>query len=884
MIIDEDVALAHYGTPRHSGRYPWGSGDEENQGNKSFLDHVEALRKKGLKETEIAEGVGLTTTELRAQKSIAKNELKQANIRQAQALKDLGNSPRAISERMGIPEGTVRALLQPGEKEKADILQTTANMLQDQVDKKGYIDVGTGVENDVGVSKTRLDTAIAILTEKGYALHKIQEDQPGTNFKTIIKVLAPPGTTYVDIVTNKDKIRSIQEFTEDHGRSYIKIQPPMSINSKRVGIRYAEDGGKEADGVIYVRPGIDDVSLGGNRYAQVRIAVNGTHYLKGMAMYKEDLPKGVDLVFNTVKSDTGNKLDAMKPMKDDPGLPFGSLIKRQIIDIDPATGVERLTSVMNIVNEEGDWAKWSRSISSQILSKQSPALAKTQLDMTFERRQQEYEGIMALTNPVVKKALLEKFADATDSASVHLKAAALPRQASHVILPIDSLKETEVYAPNYRNGERVVLIRHPHGGKFEIPELTVNNRHPEAKAIIGPHSEDAIGINSKVAHRLSGADFDGDSVLVIPNSHRAIQTEPALQGLKDFDPISAYPKYEGMQVMSEPMKEQHMGVVSNLITDMTIRGASHEELARALRHSMVVIDAAKHELNYKESAKVNNIVDLKKKYQSTEGQPGLGASTIVSRAKSRIEVPERRLRVNIDPETGRKIYLETGRSYVDAKGKTVVRTQRSKKLAEVEDARTLSSGTRIEEVYANHSNKLKALANKARKDSLNVESRPYSPSAKAAYSKEVASLDASLNVAIKNRPRERQAILLANTVISAKRQASPNMEAAELKKVKAQAINEARIRTGAHKTKIVLTDAEWQAIQAGAISTHKLTQILANADLDRVKELATPRTVTLMTSTKQRRAMSMLASGYTQAEVADALGVSLTTLKTSMKG
>jgi len=883
VIIDEDVLL-HYGTPRHSGRYPWGSGGEENQGNKSFLDHIEALRKKGLKETEIAEGLGLTTTELRAQKSIAKNEQKQANIRQAQALKDNGNSTRAISERMGIPESTVRALLKPGEKDKADLLQTTANMLQDQVDKKGFIDVGTGVENDVGVSRTRLDTAIAILTEKGYALHKVQEDQPGTNFKTIIKVLAPPGTTYVDIVTNKDKIRSIQEFSQDGGRSFTKLQPPLSINAKRVAVRYAEDGGKEADGVIYVRPGVDDISLGGSRYAQVRIAVNDTHYLKGMAMYKEDLPKGVDLMFNTVKSDTGNKLDAMKSLKDDPDMPFGSLIKRQIIDKDPATGVERVTSVMNIVNEEGDWNKWSRSISSQVLSKQSPALAKTQLDMTFERRQQEYDGIMALTNPVVKKMLLEKFADSTDAASVHLKAAALPRQASHVILPIDSLKETEVYAPNYRNGEQVVLIRHPHGGKFEIPELTVNNRHPEAKAIIGPQATDAIGINSKVAQRLSGADFDGDSVLVIPNSHKAIQTAPALLGLKDFDPSSAYPKYEGMAVMTEPMKEQHMGQVSNLITDMTIRGASHEELARALRHSMVVIDAAKHELNYKESAKVNNIVDLKKKYQSTEGQAGLGASTIVSRAKSRIEVPERRLRVNIDPETGRKIYLETGRSYVDAKGRTVLRTQRSKKLAEVEDAHQLSSGTRIEEVYANHSNKLKALANQARKESLHVESRPYSPSAKAAYATEVASLDASLNKALKNRPRERQALLLANTVISAKRQANPNMEATELKKVKAQALTEARLRTGAHKDKIVLTDAEWKAIQAGAISTNKLTQILANADLDRVKELATPRSVTMMTPIKLRSAQAKLAMGYTQAEVADDLGVSLTTLKTSLKG
>jgi len=879
IVIEEE--LVHYGTPRKSGRYPWGSGGDENQGNKSFLDHVEALRKKGLKETEIAAGLGLTTTELRAQKSIAKNEQKQADIRMAQSLKDKAYSNRAIGERMGINESSVRALLKPGEQDKADILQTTANMLQDQVDRKGYIDVGSGVENHVGVSRTRLDTAIAILRDKGYELHNVQEEKIGTQFKTIIKVLAPPGTTYRDIVTNKDKIQQIAEFTEDGGRSFLGLQTPLSVNSKRIAVRYAEDGGGDADGVIYVRPGVNDVSLGGSRYAQVRIAVNGTHYLKGMAMYKEDLPPGVDLVFNTVKSNTGNKLDAMKPLKEDADNPFGSIV-RQIVERDPASGKERVTSAMNIVNEEGNWDKWSRSISSQILSKQSPALAETQLNMTYERRQQEFEGIMALTNPTVKKKLLEGFSDSADAASVHLKAAALPRQASHVILPINSLKDNEVYAPNYRNGEQVVLIRHPHGGKFEIPELTVNNNHPQAKSAIG-RATDAIGINSKVAQRLSGADFDGDTVLVIPNRDRRIQTAPALEGLKNFDPLSAYPKYEGMSVMSEPMKQTQMGIISNLITDMNIRGASHEELARAVRHSMVVIDAAKHELNHKESAKVNNIADLKRKYQTTEGTSGLGASTLISRAKSRIDVPARTLRFRIDPETGQKVYIESGKSYVDAKGRTVVKTQRSKKLAEVEDAHTLSSGTVIETVYANHSNRLKALANRARKESLQITPRPYSPSAKAAYSTEVASLDAKLNVALKNRPLERQAQLIANTTISAKKKDSPNMEAAELKKVKAQALDEARTRTQAKKQQIVLTDSEWQAIQAGAISNNKLMQILDNADLDRVKELATPRTVTLMTSVKQQRAMAMLASGYTQSEVADALGVSLTTLKTSIQ-
>ena len=48
-----------------------------------------------------------------------------------------------------------------------------------------------------------------------------------------------------------------------------------------------------------------------------------------------------------------------------------------------------------------------------------------------------------------------------------------------------------------------------------------------------------------------------------------------------------------------------MGDVSNLITDMTIKGANNDELARAVRHSMVVIDSEKHNLDVKASARDN---------------------------------------------------------------------------------------------------------------------------------------------------------------------------------------------------------------------------------------------------------------------------------------
>lgn len=891
MIISEKDYLKHYGILRRSGRYPWGSGGPENvssnpaKRNKQFLDHVADLRRQGLSEVEIARGMGITTTELRGAKAIAKNQQKQAQIGEAQRYKDKGMSNIAIGERMGLNESSVRALLAPGEKDKVDVLHSVSNMLKEHADKKTYVDVGAGVEHYVGVSRQKLDTALAVLKDQGYSVHRVKHPQLGTGHDTDMKILVPPGVTQKQVWMNRDKIQQITEYSNDGGRSFLGLHPPLNVDSKRIAVNYKENGGDKADGVIYVRPGVDDLSLGASRYAQVRIAVDGTHYLKGMAMYKDNLPDGVDLLFNTNKSDTGNKLDAMKELKDDPDNPFGSVVRQRIVRDEH--GKERVVSAMNIVGskegagEEGGWDTWSRTLSSQFLSKQKPQLAEDQLKMTYENRKADLDEIRSLTNPVVKKKLLEDFAESCDSAAVHLKAAKMPRQSTHVILPVNSLKETEVYAPNFRNGERVVLVRHPHGGIFELPELTVNNQHPESKKLLGS-AKDAIAINPKVAHKLSGADFDGDTVLVIPNNKRRIETAPALESLKGFDPVRAYPEYPGMKKISTRTKEIQMGDISNLITDMTIKGAPHSEIARAVRHSMVVIDAEKHNLNYKQSAIDNGIAQLKEKYQ---GDKRGGASTLISRKKHEIDVPERKQSYRIDPATGKKIYRETGATTVDRRtGKIVIKTQKVKKILEVNDVRKMSSGTPIEEVYARHSNSLKDLANTARLESVHTKGLQRNPSAARAYSKEVDSLNSKLNLALRNRPLERQAQVLANTYVSARRQANPDMERDELKKLKSQALAEARTRTGARKQQIDITDSEWDAIQAGAISNHKLEQIMQNADADRLKALATPRSKILMTPTKVNRAKAMAAAGYTQAEIADALGVSLTTLKTSLSG
>jgi len=882
--IDEEDYLAHYGTPRHSGRYPWGSGEPENTRNKHFLDYVRELEKQGESQKDIAKGLGMSTTELRDRKSRATTQERQSKVTQAWRLKEKGMSTNAIAKQMGIPEATARNLLRPGEIDKEDQITSTARALKERVDEIGMVQVGKGVENYLGVSNTRLSSSLTALKDEGYEVHTISVPQVGVGKDVKVKVLAVPGTTQKDVWQNQDKIGLFNTYSDDGGRSYTKTSPPITVNPNRLKVLHADEGGADADGVIYVRPGVKDLNLGNSNYAQVRVKVGKDRYLKGMAIYKEDLPEGVDLVFNTSKKNTGNKLDALKPIQPDPDLPFGSIV-RQIVD-KPGSPDAKPISAMNIVNDEEDWAKWSRTLSSQFLSKQRPQLVQEQLDMTLERRNSEFDEIKSLTNPTVRKKLLIQFADSSDAASVHLKAAALPGQSVKVIMPVATLRETHVYAPGYQNGDRVVLIRHPHGGTFEIPELIVDNRHADSKKFLGENAKTAIGIHPKVAVQLSGADFDGDTVLVVPNRGGKILTSPPLEALKNFDARALYPGYPGMPKMKNTQKE--MGSISNLITDMTIKGAPHDEIARAVKHSMVVIDAENHNLDHKRSFNDNNIKELKAKYQREPGVKGSkgGASTLISRAKSELRVPQREERKQsqggpIDPVTGERVYTPTNRKHWKTGAPLTTVTT---KLAEAKDARTLSSGTIIEDKYADYSNELKRMANQARLMSVHTPPSVWNPSAKKTYKNEVASLEAKLDAAKKNKPLERQAQLYANVTIKMKKDYNPSLrdDKATLKKVEQQAIKEARRRTGAAKSRIRITQAEWDAIQAGAISDTKLDEILTNADMDLVRQLATPKTAVMMTPTMTNRAQSMLSSGATRAEVASALGVSVSTLDKSM--
>lgn len=927
-IISEDQHLAHYGILRKSGRYPWGSGGSPEQRAKSFLGMVDELKKQGMSPVDIARGFHsdeypFTTTDLRATTTIARNAKKAADISTAEQYKAAQYSNIAIGEKMGINESSVRALLAPGAKLRSDRLTMTADMLRSQVAEKGMIQIGRGVDRQLGTNATHLSTAVAMLKSEGYVVQTVQVPQIGSpGNKTLIKVLAPEGTSYRDIVTDLNQIKTIEAYADKGDRSFSFIKPPVAVSPDRVKVQYKEDkpSGAEADGVIYVRPGVKDVSLGAANYAQVRIQVGPGHYLKGMAMYKDDLPAGTDLVFNTNKSNTGNTLDALKKLKRLPAKgddlkqpdkftgpidkenPFGAIVK-QLGPKDERGHVIKPTSAMNLVNEEGDWDRWSTNLSAQMLSKQRPALIKERLDETLKGRKDGLEEILALTNPAIKRKLLEAYAEDLDSAAVHLKAAGLPRQRTQVILPMNSMKPDEIYAPNFRDGERVVLIRYPHGGKFEIPELTVNNKHREASRLL-KDAKDAVGINAKVAERLSGADFDGDTVVVIPNGSRKISTASALKGLEGFNPQEQYAGYPGMPKLTPQRKGKLMGDVSNLITDMTIKGANDHEIAQAVRHSMVVIDAEKHNLNWRQSALNNNIASLKKKYQlNARGNAG-GASTLISQAKSPIRVPERKLQKAsqggsidprtgkripggpIDPKTGKKIYRETGAQYPDKKNpdKIITKTSSVKKLEYFDDAHHLSSGTVQEKLYADHSNQMKDLANRTRVAALRTGNTPYSEQAARVYGKEVAELNSALNIALMNAPRERQAQVLANATITARKAANPDMDKAERTKLESLALHEARSRVGAKKEPIEISDQQWAAIQAGAVRHTKLKAILDNANVDRVKQLATPRKQVLMTTAKKAKAQRLLAGGATQAQIADQLGVSLTTLKTFLNG
>ena len=995
QMSDEEF-LKHYGMPRRSGRYPWGSGEDPYQHEPDFLSRVEQLKEKGWKETpeNIKKEFGLNSHQYRIEKSICIDERKALDIARAKSLKDDGLSTSEIGRRMGVNESTVRGWFDQEQKARYNQSKATAEFLKEQVDQKKMIDVGKNTELDLNVSKEKLDTALYLLEREGYHVYKGRVPQPtNKNQMTTLKILAAPDVEHKEIF-QYDKIQTINDYiTRDGGDSYEKkYHYPASLDSKRVKVilkdEIGPDGfkGDDLDGVIQIRRGVKDLDLGNSRYAQVRILVDNNKYLKGMAIYSDNIPDGYDLVFNSNKK---NREDAFKSIKNDPDNPFGAAIKPNTEGgqywYDPKTG-QRVSAntkgaklgLINKTREEGDWSEWKDSLPSQFLAKQSKTLAQKQLNLAKATKEAEYDEIMSLENPTIKKYYLKKFADSCDSAAIDLKAAALPGQKTHVILPINTLKESEVFAPQYKDGSKVALVRYPHGGTFEIPILTVNNKDKAAIRVIGKDSIDAVGINKKVADRLSGADYDGDFVIVIPTHDPKgkvkITSTPELQELKGFDSKSY--KYDEVRVDKNGKEHYYrngkefkimkntntqMGIISNLITDMTIQGATNKELARAVKHSMVVIDAEKHKLDYKQSYIENNISQLQRKYQPKFDKDGNvirggGASTIFSRAKGEIQIDKRKgqAKINIkdkswydsskpegsliytkaddkdlyyaldkyDKKTGiRTLYTTDGKLvkyntsskedykkyapvmrkdnktgevyFTNSDGtiryKTKTRTQSVTNMSNTDDAMTLISSYRHpkEILYAEYANSMKALANKARKSMVDTGNLKYDPNAKKIYAKEVSELEIALNNAKKNSVKERTATRLAASEIKERKIDQPDLKSDDIKKLSQRSMSKYREMVGSitrRERNINITDRQWEAIQAGAISENKLKQILDNSDPDSLRQKAMPKKISGLTNAQISRIRAMNNSNFTINQIAEKMNVSPSVVSKYLKG
>lgn len=916
-----------------------------------LLSQVDTYQKQGLSEKEIAAKMGMTysngdasSTLYRRAVRYAKHKERQALATQAEQLRSQGKSLNEIAKIMGYPnDSSVRTLLNQNTKSNKEKAFNVAEALKEEVDKKGAIDVGDKSEMALGISKGTLEEALWILTTENpdYVIEGIGVGQANNKAKRLtVTVLHTPEITTKELYQDTSKIKPLGDFaTKDGGNTIEKLQYPTSLSSDRIKINYGDEGGITKDGTIEIRPGVADLSLGDSHYAQVRILVNGTHYLKGMAVYNDDLPEGVDVVFNTNKKSgtpmCGDKDNSvLKPIKVneyDPNNPFGAAItaQGQVKYTDPVTGEQKLGCV-NKLKEEGDWEKQELNLSSQFLSKQPMKLINNQLNATYADYADQLADIEKLENPTVRKAELLDFAGKCDAASEHLRAAALPRQKWQVILPVDELKTeekdgyNEIYAPNFNNGEKVALVRYPHAGTFEIPICVVNNNNAAAKKKLG-QAVDAVGINKEVADRLSGADFDGDTVVVIPTGGNVkIENRGVLKELKNpdgsiFDAKTAYPYHDGMKVMSKDETQKQMGIVSNLITDMTLKGAPDDQIARAVKHSMVVIDAAKHRLDYQQSEKDNGIAELKATWQehydsiSTTDKDG-GASTLLSRRKQEVLVPERKGAMKIDKETGEVSYDESGRTYKTDGNKHAVyqrpdgtwywKNGKTGKITEVDASKVqdtpamtkipimeyvtkygngaydLSSGTPQENAYASYADSMRQLANQARKSYANTQDAKRDPEATKKYAAEVQSLNDKLAKAAANAPKERQAQTLVASRIKKIKEADPELDKDHEKKITARLLEEARAEVGASgKTSknFDVTDREWEAIQNHAISSTSLRQIMRYADNTRLKQLSMPK-VNKLSDAKVARIKALRAAGFTASEIADQTGVSTSTI------
>ena len=923
-----------------SGRFRYGSGKNPFQHLAGLYGEVRKLRQKGVTDGEIAKQFNMSSGDLRSRLQYYQAIKQDQGRTTCRELRQKGKTPSEIAKKLGVSVSTVNNYLKASDEVRDSVIISTRNALKDKVDSVGWVDVGKGTENLMHIKRTMLDAAVTTLYDDGYELYPtVRVKQGGSGNYTTMRVIAKPGMTMGDVLRDKDNINATMADVKSHdgGLTYNKKGPVVNVNSSRVDIRYADDpiSGLDMDGVIELRRGVPDLDLGDAHYAQVRIGVDNKGeklYAKGIAVYADDLPDGVDIRVNSNKNRSKGISGALKPQKvvdeRDPNSPidemnpFGTNTKedyelKRVSNYYIDEKGNKKQSSLNFVNEEGGWEEWDRNLPSQFLGKQPPALAKNQLDLDVKFRQREFDQIKSLTNPVLRETLLEDFAGNCDSAAVHLKAAALPRQATAVIVPSRSLKENEVYAPRLDDGEEVVLVRFPHEGIYQIPRLIVNNKNREAKKRIGSDSPDAVCINPKTASILSGADFDGDTVLVLPTKKHGIVNKEPFKELTEYDPKTLYAttpeeaKALKLWKKSSKREQTEMGKASNLITDMTLQKASEDELIRATKYAMCIIDTGKHQLNYKQCYEDNNIKDLVYRYQPhyDEKRDKMrygGASTLLSRAKKDVEVPAIKSYKKIDPETGKLISvpdtemvpdrkkvginLETGKPIYETVGYKQ-KTRKSTMMQETDDAFTLTSGgskkfpgTEIEKVYAEYANQMKAMGNSARLEALkarNSKEKKNSTAAKT-YSKEVDHLLYQLNEAKKNAPLERKAQAIAQAEVELARQSSGGLTKGEESKMLDKALKRARDVVGASRYQVHISDKEWEAIEAGAVAPSTQKELFKFTDKDRLRELAMPKKQKPFSKTYLNTAKSMLDRGYTLEEVAKRFDISVSTLSSAL--
>ena len=1009
--------VAHDENPpgRGSGRYPFGSGNRPHQHSWDLKDRYYKLKALGMSEKDIAAAMGYTKKEwdkekqewvegghiakLRAEKEIA---IANVNADKYEEVMWYYNhiDPKTgkpykraeIARIMGINESSVRSIENTKSAVEDNQLFRAAEQLKSISEEKGFLDISKGAELTLGVSPDRMNSVVEVLKNEGYSVQNINIPQASNpNRYTTMTVLCPPGMEG-QAFKHRFDIKSVEDISGiDNVATQKGWQEPVPVKLDRVKILYDENGGSAKDGMIEIRakldakgnpiPACEDLSLGNARYGQVRLAVDcgkdGIRYIKGMAVYNPDLPEGKDILVNSNKSIDDGVKKALKDYDAGSPNPFGATVVQTYIKdkdgkevIDPKTGKPKLSSIQFVgsptddnhdMHVEGSWGDWSRNLPAQFLAKQSLPLVKQQLKLKTLDYESQYKDILSMDNVTVKKKLLIDYADACDGAAVDLKAAPLPGQGVHVIMQSNTLKDNEIFAPNFPNGTMVALVRFPHTGPFEIPVATVNNNDKESIRQIGKNAKDAICITNAAANKLSGADFDGDTCIVIPMTRKNkeggfdkivnIKSMDALPGLKDFNPTAEYgeKRYSNTKYHKMTAKEKgiEMGVVSNMITDMYAKGCEDfDHLERAVKYSMVVIDAEKHKLNYRQAYKDYGIEELKDIYQhNSDGSHG--ASSLLSRSKSTKEVPIRSERYLIDPETGEKNYLtpnkttkaervrvkveapaeyrwiddngrahkskylkdengndiyatvggkikqdKTGNYYYDrgtgkdAKdiyvntGNTKPIMQKIPKMEYYKDARQLLSDNpnEIEKTYADYANHMKAMANQARKEYKRLqieEKQKIDPVARKRYSAEVASLEAKLTEADKNRPRERMAQLLTNSRVNAALADDPEKydSAEEKKKLRGQVLKQARIDCGAQKQRVTFTDAEWEAIQKHAIGETKLMKLLDNADSEEYTARALPRESRINDS-KKALVQAYYSAGYSYEQIAAMTGVS----------